>query len=290
MDTRGVAVSLLLGLAASEPTGVAPAQWPLGTATAAESNTSWPQGFQPPRLGDWPMDPDGRPISCWDVTTLHDHAKGWPGLSFGAYVVRWAPWRPGSALNRSGPLHLDARLHPERRRSVVLPLTGKGREEDGGTVFPCVETEDMDVQELRRREKLCSRAMRHLQLAHDKLMAVRDEGLALAPSEQYAFLEKHPELAGLPKEPTGGWLSGMKKGLSFLKAPGLRVLSRRGDALVMDVMETETPREVKPDWRLWHAGCSPEEPEEERLTAQIFLYSPSNSTCNVESCRKAVIH
>lgn len=37
-----------------------------------------------------------------------------------------APWRPGSALNRSGPLHLDARLHPERRRSVVLPLTGKG--------------------------------------------------------------------------------------------------------------------------------------------------------------------
>ena len=54
--------------------------------------------------------------------------------AFGAHVVRWEPWHGDSALNRSGPLHLDARLHPERRQSVVLHLTGMGKAEDGATV------------------------------------------------------------------------------------------------------------------------------------------------------------
>ena len=55
--------------------------------------------------------------------------------TFGAHVVRWEPWHGDSALNRSGPLHLDARLHPERRQSVVLHLTGMGKAEDGATVL-----------------------------------------------------------------------------------------------------------------------------------------------------------
>lgn len=44
------------------------------------------------------------------------------------YVVRWEPWRPHSRLNISGPLHLDARLHPERRRSWIVQLSGAGGE------------------------------------------------------------------------------------------------------------------------------------------------------------------
>jgi len=87
MKTRGAVLWALLGLAgaAIAPSGVAPAQWPLGTATDAESNTSWPQGFQPPRLGSWTMDVQGRPLGCWQTTALHDHAKGWPGLCLGLF-------------------------------------------------------------------------------------------------------------------------------------------------------------------------------------------------------------
>eukprot|EP00435_Cladocopium_sp_Y103_P006907 s723_g2.t1 len=88
MDTRGAAL-LLWALrsigAVVTPSGVAPAAWPLGTATPAESNTSWPLGFQPPRLGSWTMDPQGRPLACWETTALHDHAKGWPGLCLGLF-------------------------------------------------------------------------------------------------------------------------------------------------------------------------------------------------------------
>ena len=42
----------------------------------------------------------------------------------------------------------------------------------------------MPPKEVARRQKLCSRAMRHLQYAHDKLMALRDQGLALPPEKQ----------------------------------------------------------------------------------------------------------
>ena len=58
-----------------------------------------------------------------------------PLHAFGAHVVRWEPWHQSSALNMSGPLHLDARLHPERRQSVVLYLSGMGKAvQDGATV------------------------------------------------------------------------------------------------------------------------------------------------------------
>ena len=66
------------------------------------------------------------------------------------------------------------------------------------------------------------------------------------------------------------------------KAIGLKVASKQGDALFMDVMNTEG-RKVKADWRLWHAGCSPLEPHQ-RLTAQIFLERP-NSTNLSKACR-----
>jgi len=66
--------------------------------------------------------------------------------------------------------------------------------------FPCIETEDMEPKEVKRRQKLCSRALRHLQRAHEKLMALRAQGMELPPSKQYQFLEDHPELSGLPRE------------------------------------------------------------------------------------------
>ena len=52
MDRRGL---LLLGLARASvvPSGVAPAAWPLGTATAAESNTSWRLGVASLRPSGW---------------------------------------------------------------------------------------------------------------------------------------------------------------------------------------------------------------------------------------------
>jgi len=58
-----------------------------------------------------------------------------PLTAFGAHVVRWEPWHRLSRLNRSGPLHLDARLHPERRHSVLLFLSGTGKAKDGATVW-----------------------------------------------------------------------------------------------------------------------------------------------------------
>lgn len=126
---------------------------------------------------------------------------------------------------------------------------------------------------------------------------------------RYDFLEKHPELSSLPKElPDGSrpvnflWLpshddvgnnetSGSPRAESLHalgeamcrgKAIGLKVASKQGDALFMDVMNTEG-RKVKADWRLWHAGCSPLEPHQ-RLTAQIFLERP-NSTNLSKACR-----
>ena len=58
----------------------------------------------------------------------------------------------------------------------------------------------MEPKEVKRRQKLCSRALRHLQRAHEKLMALRAQGMELPPSKQYQFLEDHPELSGLPRE------------------------------------------------------------------------------------------
>ena len=84
-------------------------------------------------------------------------------------------------------------------------------------------------------------------------------------------------LSHLRAEPLHALAEAMCRG----KALGLKVASKRGDALFMDVMNTEG-REVKADWRLWHAGCSPLEPDQ-RLTAQIFLETDTNSS-NLECC------
>ena len=283
------------------------------------------------------MEPDGEPewtavedfvhqATTWGGGESHDQSKqGLPPV----YVTRWETWRHDGALNRSGPLHLDARLHPERRRTVLAYLTGTGDfKKDGGTVFPCLETDDMDTKEAARRQKLCSRAARHLQHAHEKLLALRAKGLELPPSKQYDFLEEHPELAGLPAENAEGirpvnwlWLPGfdglaaeapgklraeplhlLAEAICRGKAPGFRVSSRDGDALLMDVLEpmdestSMTEQKVpKVDWRLWHAGCSPVDGSGFRITAQIFLHdvhslrAPNAQACEEckGSCRSA---
>ena len=232
------------------------------------------------------------------ATTL----TGWEGLPPPVYVTRWEPWRPDGALNRSGPLHLDARLHPERRQTFLAYLSGTGDfDKNGGTVFPCLETDDMDAKEATRRQKLCSRAARHLEHAHEKLMTLRAKGLELPESKQYEFLEEHPELAGLPAETAEGirpinwlWLPGydglaaeapgnlraeplhlLAEAMCRGKAPGLKVSSKDGDVLLMDVMEPSDSKKrklPKVDWRLWHAGCSPMDGNGYRITAQIFLH------------------
>ena len=145
-------------------------------------------------------------------------------------------------------------------------------------------------------------------------MTLRAEGLELPPDQQYQFLEDHPELSSLPRELPDGtrpvnylWLPShdavgeeavsplraeplhaLAEAMCLGKAMGLKVASKRGDALFMDVMNTES-REVKADWRLWHAGCSPLEPNQ-RLTAQIFLETAKvvepNST-NLEACESS---
>merc|ERR1711879_951772 len=74
----------------------------------------------------------------------------------------------------------------------------------GFTVFPCVETDDMDAKEAKRRRKLCSRAGRHTQLAHDALMRIRDRGLSLAPEKQFEFLRDNPALGALAGEDAYG--------------------------------------------------------------------------------------
>merc|ERR1712070_355043 len=73
----------------------------------------------------------------------------------------------------------------------------------GYTVFPCVETDDMDQEEASRRHRLCSRAHRHLKLAHEKLLKLHSTGQDLPPSKQLEFLKAHPELTSLQAEQKG---------------------------------------------------------------------------------------
>eukprot|EP00930_Biecheleria_cincta_P041719 TRINITY_DN28649_c0_g1_i1.p1 TRINITY_DN28649_c0_g1~~TRINITY_DN28649_c0_g1_i1.p1 ORF type:complete len:404 (-),score=89.00 TRINITY_DN28649_c0_g1_i1:146-1294(-) len=252
------------------------------------------------------------------VRDLADHAVAWTSKSSSpanmslaglpaVLVARWESWRSTSALNRSGPLHLDARKQPRRQHAILAYLSGSGNAAvDGSTVFPCIETDDMESKEVTRRQKLCSRAARHLQLAHDKLLAVHAQGMQLPPSKQYDFLEQHPELTSLPKETSEGlrpvnwiWLPkhdevaaeapgrlradplhALAEAMCRGKAPGLRVASREGDALMMQVREEGSRRRKgnkpgKPDWRLWHAGCSPTEKAGYRWTAQVFFDEPA---------------
>mmetsp|Transcript_69989 Transcript_69989/g.193590 ORF Transcript_69989/g.193590 Transcript_69989/m.193590 type:complete len:371 (+) Transcript_69989:56-1168(+) len=237
-------------------------------------------------------------------------AAEWAGLPLGSAVAvaaRWEPWVPGSWLNRSGGLHLDARFRPWRRSTVLAYLSGNhagmgvsgADTENGLTVFPCIETDDMDASEFSRRQRLCSRAQRHLQLAHEKLLKVHAEGLQLPPSRQLAFLEEHPELATLPRLSADGsrpanWLwtaahdavadlpgalhadplAALAEAMCRGQAPGLRIAPTPGAALLLETASPGTTGQLVPDWRLWHAGCSPLRGHGRRWTVQLFLEGP----------------
>eukprot|EP00927_Polykrikos_kofoidii_P073713 TRINITY_DN69730_c0_g1_i1.p1 TRINITY_DN69730_c0_g1~~TRINITY_DN69730_c0_g1_i1.p1 ORF type:complete len:387 (-),score=56.45 TRINITY_DN69730_c0_g1_i1:74-1234(-) len=222
-------------------------------------------------------------------------------------ITRWEPWSLTSKLNRSGVLHLDPRRNLWRSRTVLVYLSGVGSADDGFTVFPCLETDDMEAREVSRRAKLCSRAFRHLKLAQDTLLRTRDNGLLLAPDQQFNFLKQHPELAALaPEDPDAGgrrpvdwrWLPehdsvatnaptpqqldalhALAEAMCRGHAPGLRVAPVAGTALFLEV--AEMPERVTnigmvPDWRLWHAGCSARDAH--RWTAQFFLEHQRNKS------------
>eukprot|EP00930_Biecheleria_cincta_P051814 TRINITY_DN37022_c0_g1_i1.p1 TRINITY_DN37022_c0_g1~~TRINITY_DN37022_c0_g1_i1.p1 ORF type:complete len:391 (+),score=73.21 TRINITY_DN37022_c0_g1_i1:51-1175(+) len=238
-------------------------------------------------------------------TSLDMDPHGLPAV----FVARWETWRAASALNRSGPLHLDLRKQPRRKRTVLVYLSGEGdAAADGSTVFPCIKTVDMSAEEGARRLDLCRRAAAHIQWIHNRLLAEYAKGMPqLPPDMEHVNLEQNPELskkvvmslavmAALPKETSDGvrpvnwvWppkydeiasdglsLHALSEAMCRGKAPGLRVASREGDALLMDTMEAGSTNPAdgvfgKPDWRLWHAGCSSSDTAGPRWTAQLFL-------------------
>lgn len=256
------------------------------------------------------------------VQRLTSAAAAWAGrpeeAAEAAVLTRWDPWSPrmAGAFNRSGLLHLDARRQRWRRHTVLAYLSGSGSAKDGFTVFPCIETDDLEAKEVRRRQRLCERAARHVRLAHDMLLRICEGGLGLSPEGQYTYFEKHPELAALPREEADGsraidwqWthahdgaaaeahpggsaradaLHALVEAMCRGEAPGLRVAPKAGDALLFEAAAPRTPRtprrqqaqrrqresggqrgELVPDWRLWHAGCSPLRGH--RWTAQVFV-------------------
>jgi len=237
----------------------------------------------------------------WEaVWRFERKASEWARLpvSNPAVVTKWEPWNAErSQLNRSGSLHLDARLSPLRRRTVLSYLSGVGSVDSGFTVFPCVETDDMTSKEVSRRERLCSRARRHLQLAHDQLEKIHAEGLSIAESKQYAFLEAHPELHSLPaadartgKRPVEWvWtaahdavaqqpgaavadpLWALAEAMCRGEAPGFRVPAKAGAAVLFEVATPSRKSGLIPDHRLWHTGCSPRSGSGRRWTAQMFF-------------------
>eukprot|EP00747_Dinoflagellata_sp_TGD_P142757 gnl/TRDRNA2_/TRDRNA2_176287_c0_seq1.p1 gnl/TRDRNA2_/TRDRNA2_176287_c0~~gnl/TRDRNA2_/TRDRNA2_176287_c0_seq1.p1 ORF type:complete len:317 (+),score=66.43 gnl/TRDRNA2_/TRDRNA2_176287_c0_seq1:292-1242(+) len=237
-------------------------------------------------------------------------ASEWAQLPLGnstlPVVSRWDPWsaRAKFETNRSGVLHLDARFRPRSRRTVLAYLSGgmSGKataSEDGFTVFPCIETDDMDSKEVARRHKLCSRARRHVQHAHDRLLQTRDEGLLLPDDKQLAFFEAHPELAALPKEAGGvrpvDWqwtadhdavaeeksnaradpLYALAEAMCHGKAPGLVIEPVAGAAVLFEVSTAGRRGTLEPDWHLWHAGCRPKSGRGHRWTAQLFFEAPA---------------
>lgn len=247
---------------------------------------------------------EGMPEDWEVVSDFAQRAASWAHLPLGdavPVVTRWEPWTSSSHLNRSGSLHLDPHRRLGHRKTVLVYLSGHETKATsslahGFTVFPCIETDDMEADEVARRLKLCSQAHRHLKLAHEKLLDVHAEGLRLPPSKQLAFLEAHPELATLPKLVNGtrpmdwswtwmhdavaqqgpgasrlGSLKQLVESMCHGEAMGLRVAPRKGAALLF---ESARPRrksqDTVPEWRLWHAGCSPADGEL-RWTLQLFL-------------------
>mmetsp|Transcript_82791 Transcript_82791/g.208881 ORF Transcript_82791/g.208881 Transcript_82791/m.208881 type:complete len:246 (-) Transcript_82791:155-892(-) len=204
-------------------------------------------------------------------------------------------------------LHLDARHRPRNLRTVLAYLSGTEAVaaggaapqqgiEDGLTVFPCVETDDMPAAEAARRRKLCSRAQRHLDLATEKLRNLHREGLSLPPEQQYEFLEQHPELWSLHLPEADGslpvdyqWTPGhdaasaekgptradplfaLAEAMCRGKAPGLRVAPVSGAALLVESASKGSKGTLAPDWATWHTGCSPGVGNGRRWTVQLFL-------------------
>lgn len=226
-----------------------------------------------------------------------------------AVVSRWDTWAPGTYLNRSGILHLDARMRSRNRLTVMAYLGSSGPEDkvrggdakhdvdSGFTVFPCIETEDMDAKEVSRRHKLCSKAHRHVKLAQEKLLEVHAEGLQLPPSKQFDFLQEHPELTTLPRPDADGarsvnwmWtaahdavaespgairadpLFAIAEAMCSAKAPGLRIAAAVGAAVLFETAAPSgTHGKLVPNWQLWHAGCSPSRSHGRRWTVQLFF-------------------
>lgn len=261
-------------------------------------------------------------VEGWDAVARFEGAAAvWTGRPLGetsSVVTRWEPWVP--AFNRSGLLHMDARFRPFHQFSVLAYLSGGkspgrktgGDSDDGYTVFPCIETDDMDAKEVSRRHRLCTRALRHVQHVHDKLLRTHAEGLELPPEKQLAFLEEHPELIALPKVVANGtrpvdwqWtaaydavsdspgssradpLFALADAMCRGKAPGLRIAPESGSALLLEASKRDRSGRFVPDWRLWHAGCSPMPARGRRWTLQLFIDGQAARTKSPD--RKSVV-
>lgn len=245
---------------------------------------------------------------------LEDNTAEWSGIARNGeeapfLVARWKSAVTGQ--NRSGPLHLDARLKPERRRTVLIYLTGDGSGAAGHTVFPCADSDDVPTKEQARRQKLCSRAFRNIRHSHDRLYKLHAEGLVLPPSEQLQYLQDHEELTQikgrtapgdekkvdwlwLPENDEvatnslgprgGGSLTELVEEMCQGRAPGLRIAPRAGAAVLFDVSHPEGSALV-PDWRSWHAGCSPQDGHK-RWTAQKFKHASAAESKKMTLKRK----
>lgn len=259
---------------------------------------------------------DERPEDWLAVHRFEKQVSEWTGVNSSAVpvVARWDTWSAKSHMNRTGAVHMDSRWRARHRHTVLAYLSGNGMD-GGATVFPCVETDDMPVAEVKRRFKMCSRAMRHVRLAHEKLLQVHAEGLSLPPSKQLAFLEANPELAILKSKEgsfTPNWIwtpemdansqtkaAGVTRVDSLYEladamcrgeAPGLRVLPKVGAAVLFEAATPTRKGQLEPDWHLWHAGCAPMKGHGKRYTAQLFIDhpAPSSETCSAgaASCAK----
>jgi len=269
-------------------------------------------------------------VAGWEATHRFEVAAStWAGLpkqNATAVVSRWQPWTPGSYLNRSSVLHLDSRLRPHHRRTVLAYLgndhsvsehPGVTGSYHGFTVFPCIETDDIEPKEAARREKMCSRAHRYVKLAHDRLLKIHAEGMALHPDKQLKFLQDHPELTSLPPlAPSGvrptNWiwtpaqdaipvaagamhadsLSDLAEAMCKGRAPGLRVMPEPGSALLIDSARAARRGSslTIPDWRLWHTGCSPTMSSGHRWTIQLFfddVINEQKTTNKKNGCNQA---
>ena len=158
---------------------------------------------------------------------------------------------------------------------------------------------------------MCSRAFRHLKLAHERLLETHAKGEELPPTALMGYLEQHPELAALQRSKGGegfvvdwAWtverdevsdavgraqdsLFRLAEEMCRGEALGLRVFPAVGAAVLFEAATTNRAGTLVPDWRLWHAGCSPLESRGRRWTAQVYFEEANLRTaedrCSAES-------